>query len=376
MLRATHLSVAYGAHRAVEDVAVQVDRGEICVILGANGAGKSTLLKAIAGLVAPQPGARITIGDEDITRAAPNRIVEAGLALVPEGRGIFGDLTVRENLMLGAYGVQARAGGADRLTKVLELFPKLNERAGQIARTMSGGEQQMVAVGRALMSNPTILMLDEPSLGLSPLLCTELFRALREIGETGVGILLVEQNARLSLGIADRAYLLENGHIVGEGRAAALASDPAVQKAYLGGAASGTGKRFGEEETATPLAGTDASIAPADLAVRAARIQRAYIESQRHGGHGHVNGNAVHPVDHPKVTEPIIVSSQADELSRSADDFARRATDILASHIAERRLLVTEAYAVVEPQAGKRGKKDKKKKDKKKAGKKSKKAKR
>jgi branched-chain amino acid transport system ATP-binding protein len=372
MLRAAHLSVAYGAHRALEDVAVHVDRGEICVILGANGAGKTTLLKTIAGLVTPQAGVEITIGETDITHAAPNRIVEAGLALVPEGRGIFGDLTVRENLLLGAYGVQARERSEERLSKVLELFPKLSERAGQVARTMSGGEQQMVAIGRALMSNPTILMLDEPSLGLSPLLCTELFRSLREIGETGVGILLVEQNARLSLAIADRAYLLENGHIVGEGRAATLANDPAVQKAYLGGAASAASRRFGEGDTAMPLAGTDMSITPADLAVRAARIQHAHVESQRNGGHGHLNGHAVHLADNPKAREPIIVSSQADELSRNAADMAHHAADILAAHIARRRAVAVEAHAAA-ADTGKRGKKSKKDK---KAGKKSKKAKR
>ena len=161
-------------------------------------------------------------------------IVEAGLALVPEGRGLFTDLTARENLLLGAYPKRARSNEADNLDRVLTLFPKLAERRAQLVRTMSGGEQQMVAIGRAMMSAPSILLLDEPSLGLAPVLCGELFRSLVRIVETGVGIFLVEQNAKQSLAIADRGYLLDNGHITGADSAAALASDPAVQKAYLG----------------------------------------------------------------------------------------------------------------------------------------------
>lgn len=234
MLEASHLSVSYGQHRALGDVALHVGRGEILVVLGANGAGKSTLLKALAGLVRPAAGAQIRLGGQDLTALQPHRIVEAGLALVPEGRGIFGELTVRENLRLGAYPQRARAGEAERLEEVLSLFPRLTERLGQVARTMSGGEQQMVAIGRALMSAPEILLLDEPSLGLSPLMCGELFRALGRIRSTGVGVLLVEQNAKRSLEIADRGILLENGHVVGEGAAASLAADPAVRRAYLG----------------------------------------------------------------------------------------------------------------------------------------------
>jgi branched-chain amino acid transport system ATP-binding protein len=163
-------------------------------------------------------------------------IVEAGLALVPEGRGIFGELTVRENLLLGAFARRARADEARNRERVLALFPRLGERLNQLASTMSGGEQQMVAVGRALMSAPELLLLDEPSLGLSPLLCGELFRALARVRGDGISVLLVEQNARRSLAIADRGYLIENGRIVGTGAATALASDPAVQRAYLGGA--------------------------------------------------------------------------------------------------------------------------------------------
>ncbi len=238
MLEARALTVAYGAHRALDDVSIRVEPGEICVILGANGAGKSTLLKAIAGVVPVADGGEIVMAGVAITGKRPDRIVEAGIALVPEGRGIFGGLSVAENLRLGAYASRARGAEATNLEQVLRLFPKLAERAAQDVRTLSGGEQQMVAIGRALMSNPDILMLDEPSLGLSPLLSSDLFSALAEIGKSGVGILLVEQNARLSLKIADRGYLLENGRISNEAVAVDLAKDRAVIKAYLGGSGS------------------------------------------------------------------------------------------------------------------------------------------
>ena len=236
MLEVKRLSVQYGKHRAVDDAALSVAANEIVVILGANGAGKSTLLKAVAGLQPPGAGARVALGDRELVGLPPHQIVEAGLALVPEGRGIFGELTVRENLLLGAFARRARAGEAHNRERVLALFPRLAERLDQTARTMSGGEQQMVAIGRALMSAPQMLLLDEPSLGLSPLLSGELFRALGRIRADGIGVLLVEQNARKSLAIADRGYLIENGRIVGAGRAAELVSDPAVQRAYLGGA--------------------------------------------------------------------------------------------------------------------------------------------
>jgi branched-chain amino acid transport system ATP-binding protein len=264
MLECRNLAVSYGRHRALDDVAIRIAPGEIVVILGANGAGKSTLLKAIAGLVPAAPGSQITLGGKSIAGVPPHRIVEEGLALVPEGRGIFGDLRVQENLLLGAHARRSRNAERQNLDRVLGLFPRLAERRKQVARTMSGGEQQMVAVGRAMMSAPSILMLDEPSLGLSPILCSELFKALAEIRKTGAGILLVEQNARQGLAIADRAYLLENGHIVGEGQAASLAQDPAVQAAYLGGAA------HGGDMAARPAA-------PAPTAVRApsAAVERA-----------------------------------------------------------------------------------------------------
>jgi branched-chain amino acid transport system ATP-binding protein len=242
MLEVRGLSVAYGQHRALDGASVRVGRGEIVVILGANGAGKSSLLKAVAGICEGRVAGEVLLDGADIAGMAPHRIVDQGVALVPEGRGVFGDLAVEENLTLGAYGPRARDEEAGNLDRVMALFPKLGERRRQVVRTMSGGEQQMVAIGRAMMSNPRILMLDEPSLGLSPLLSKELFAALRTVAASGIGVLLVEQNAKQSLAIADRGYLLENGRIVHEGRAADLAGDPAVQRAYLGGAATGARK--------------------------------------------------------------------------------------------------------------------------------------
>lgn len=237
MLEVRSLSATYGQHRALEDASIRVGKGEIVVILGANGAGKSTLLKAVSGICEGQVSGSITMNGTELVGMKPDRIVEEGIALVPEGRGIFGDLSVEENLTLGAYAERAKDAERSSLDKVYALFPKLRERRRQIARTMSGGEQQMVAIGRAMMSNPSILTLDEPSLGLAPVLCKELFQNLKRVRDSGIGILLVEQNARASLAIADRGYLLENAHIIHEDTADKLASDSAVQKAYLGGAA-------------------------------------------------------------------------------------------------------------------------------------------
>lgn len=234
MFDVRQLSAHYGLHRALDGVSLHVQEGELVVILGANGAGKTTLLKSIGGLVPTSAQTEIILDGHSLHAMAASRRVEAGLALVPEGRGIFGDLTVRENLQLGAYPMRSRDRQRENLDTVLSLFPKLQERLKQTARTMSGGEQQMVAIGRALMSAPRLLLLDEPSLGLSPIVTLELFRALRRIRESGVSILLVEQNARRSLGIADRGYLLENGRIAGTGSAQALLEDPAVQAVYLG----------------------------------------------------------------------------------------------------------------------------------------------
>lgn len=234
MLEISNLSVNYGLHRVLEGVSISVAPGELVVILGANGAGKTTLLKAVGGIVRAREGSSVTIAGVPITNHPPHRIVEAGIALVPEERGLFGDLTVRENLELGAFARRARETEARNFETVLGLFPRLGERSRQIARTLSGGEQQMVAIGRALMSAPEFLLLDEPSLGLSPILCTDLFKALRQVTETGVGVLLVEQNTKRGLEIADRGYLLKNGHVVGQGAADALRNDETVQRAYLG----------------------------------------------------------------------------------------------------------------------------------------------
>jgi branched-chain amino acid transport system ATP-binding protein len=234
MLEVKGLSVSYGKHRALQSVDLRVEVGELVVILGANGAGKSSLLKALGGMEKPQPGSIVKLGTQDLLAMPPHKIVEAGLSLVPEGRGVFPDLTVMENLNLGAYTPRARQSEQANFARVLELFPRLGERLGQRVGTMSGGEQQMVAVGRALMSAPQILLLDEPSLGLSPIMCLDLFRAIERIRELGVGVLMVEQNANLSLRIADRGYLLETGRLVGQGLAAELREDPAVQRAYLG----------------------------------------------------------------------------------------------------------------------------------------------
>jgi branched-chain amino acid transport system ATP-binding protein len=236
MLEICDLSVAYGRHRALDAVSIEVDTGEIVAMLGANGAGKSTLLNALCGMVPRQPGARITLAGIDLTALAPHAIVEAGLVLVPEGRGVFADLSVRENLMLGAFPRRARAREAENLDRVVDLFPRVAERMKQTVRTMSGGEQQMVALGRALMSAPSILLLDEPSLGLAPRVCREVFAVLSRVRASGVGILLIEQNVKQSLAIADRGYLIENGRIVGRGSAPELQRDPAVRQAYLGGA--------------------------------------------------------------------------------------------------------------------------------------------
>ena len=234
MLEVKNLSAAYGLHSSLNDVSICISSGEIVTILGANGAGKSTLLRAIAGICEGQISGEISLENKSLMGLSPDEIVEKGIALVPEGRGIFSDLTVKENMLLGAHPARAREKETENLHRVFELFPKLQERQNQIVRTMSGGEQQMVAIGRGIMSAPTILMLDEPSLGLSPLLCKELFQNLAQVKALGIGVLLVEQNAKQSLTIADRGYLLENTRITHKDSAERLMNDSAVQKAYLG----------------------------------------------------------------------------------------------------------------------------------------------
>ena len=235
LLEVSQLSVSFGKHKAVDGASFTLAAAEVVVILGANGAGKSTLLKALGGMVAPQAGGSVSMGGVGMLGMPAHRVVEAGVALVPEGRGIFGELSVRENLLLGAFAQRARAHAEQTLGQVFALFPRLQERQGQIARTMSGGEQQMVAIGRALMSQPKVLMLDEPSLGLSPLLSKEVFRAISRVAQSGVGVLLVEQNARLGLAIAGRGYVMENARLSGGQPAARMLQDSALQQSYLGG---------------------------------------------------------------------------------------------------------------------------------------------
>jgi branched-chain amino acid transport system ATP-binding protein len=234
MLRLDNVTVTYGKHEALHGVSLEVEAGRTTVILGANGAGKTTLLKTIAGLMRPQPGGSIRFEGHAIETEPPHRMVANGIALVPEGRRLFGQMTVIDNLRMGAYAKHARAAEARRLQGVLAMFPRLAERRGQLASTMSGGEQQMVAIARALMSGPKLLLLDEPSLGLSPLLVKDLFATLHRIKAQGQSVILVEQSARQSLRLADFVYVLENGRIVRSGRPAEIEADEAIQKAYLG----------------------------------------------------------------------------------------------------------------------------------------------
>ena len=234
MLKVTDLKVKYGMIEAIKGISFEVRDGEIVTMIGANGAGKTTTMHAISGLVKAAEGS-IMLDDTELTRTAPNKIVKMGLAQVPEGRRVFAQQTVEENLNLGAYLRKDRDGIAHDMEDVFQLFPRLKERRTQLAGTLSGGEQQMLAMGRALMAKPSILLLDEPSMGLSPLLVSEIFRIIREINDKGTTVLLVEQNAKRALAIADRAYVLETGQITLEGTGDELANDERVQKAYLGG---------------------------------------------------------------------------------------------------------------------------------------------
>jgi branched-chain amino acid transport system ATP-binding protein len=233
VLEVRDLEVGYGDARAVAGVTLTVAPGEIVALLGPNGAGKSTLLKAVAGLVRPRAGS-VRWQGEDLAGVDAHLIVERGVALVPEGRRLFGGMTVDENLELGAFAPRARAGRQASLERVFALFPALKERRRQVVSALSGGQQQMVAVGRALMTNPRLLMLDEPSLGIAPRLVTSILAALVAINRTGVGVFLVEQNVHAALGLAHRGYVLEGGRIVGEGSGAALLRDDHVRRAYLG----------------------------------------------------------------------------------------------------------------------------------------------
>jgi branched-chain amino acid transport system ATP-binding protein len=226
--------VAYGGIRAVKGVDLTVQSGELVCLIGANGAGKTTTLKSLCGMLAPEQG-EILYEGKSIAGKPSHELLRLGIALVPEGRGIFGRLTVEENLKIGAYVRRDRAGIASDMDRLYDLFPRLAERRTQQAGTLSGGEQQMLAIGRALMSRPRLLLLDEPSMGLAPMLVQKIFETIRRIVEEGVTLLLVEQNARLALEISRRGYVMESGKIILADSAQALLGDPKVQQAYLGG---------------------------------------------------------------------------------------------------------------------------------------------
>jgi branched-chain amino acid transport system ATP-binding protein len=231
MLELNDIRVSYGSIRALNGVSLRVNKGELVALIGSNGAGKSTTLKTISGLLRPREG-RIVYQSQEITRAPTDRIVGMGISHCPEGRRIFGSLTVRENLLLGA--VRRKGAVADDLEWIYELFPRLKERLSQVGGTLSGGEQQMLAIGRALMSRPALLLLDEPSLGLAPLMVEHIFGVIRELKRTGTTMLLVEQNVHHALDVADRAYVMEAGQMTLEGPAGELKHNPRVEQSYLG----------------------------------------------------------------------------------------------------------------------------------------------
>ena len=233
MLEVSAVSVAYGDVRVLHRVSLRVGQGEIVSLLGANGAGKTTTLRAISGLIPTLEGA-VAFEGRPLTGLAPSRIVERGIAHVPEGRQLFTNMTVEENLEMGAYLREAKAVRAESLDRVLELFPRLGERRRQVAGTLSGGEQQMVAIGRALMSRPRLLILDEPSLGLAPIVVRSIFETVKQINAGGTTVLLVEQNLAESLRLSHRGYVLETGRITMEGRSAELLSNPHTRTAFLG----------------------------------------------------------------------------------------------------------------------------------------------
>ena len=232
MLEVTDLNVYYGVIHAIRDVSFTVEQGEVIALIGANGAGKTTILHTVTGLLAPKSG-RVLFEGKDITRTPGHDIVRLGMSHVPEGRRVFADLSVYENLKLGAY-TRPKGEMEGSIQSVYKRFPRLEERKNQLAGTLSGGEQQMLAMGRALMAHPKIILMDEPSMGLSPIFVSEIFKIIQEVSASGTTVLLVEQNARKALSIANRAYVLETGKIVGSGDAAALIDDDAIKKAYLG----------------------------------------------------------------------------------------------------------------------------------------------
>ena len=234
MLEVTNLTVNYGAIRALKGISFSVEQGEIISLIGSNGAGKTTTLHSISNLIKKQGGS-VSFNGENITALPADQIVKRGLVHVPEGRRIFANLTVRENLEMGAFTRTDKVGIKDDMDRVFELFPRLKERVKQVAGTLSGGEQQMLAMGRGIMSTPKLLLLDEPSMGLAPILVDEIFEIIQRINKEGTTILLVEQNAFKAMNIANRVYILETGSIIKSGEASELIRDPAVKKAYLGG---------------------------------------------------------------------------------------------------------------------------------------------
>lgn len=233
MLEIKDVEVFYGMIQAIKGVSFQVNEGEVIALIGANGAGKTTILHSITGLIAPRKG-QIFFEGQDITTTPAHKIVSMGMAHVPEGRRVFAQLTVLENLKMGAFTRKDKEEVEESLIRVYKRFPRLEERKNQMAGTLSGGEQQMLAMGRALMSRPRIILMDEPSMGLSPIFVNEIFDIIREVSEGGTTVLLVEQNAKKALSIADRAYVLETGRIVLDGKAEDLLNDDSVKKAYLG----------------------------------------------------------------------------------------------------------------------------------------------
>jgi len=233
MLDVNDIRVSYGVIEAIKGVSFHVEKGEVIALIGANGAGKTTILHTVSGLLSPRSG-NVIFNGKDITKIPGHKIVSMGMAHVPEGRRVFAQLTVLENLKMGAYTRKDKEEVQQTLEMVFERFPRLKERQNQLAGTLSGGEQQMLAMGRALMSHPGIILMDEPSMGLSPIFVNEIFNIIEEVSKSGTTVLLVEQNAKKALSIADRAYVLETGKIVLEGKASELLENDAIKKAYLG----------------------------------------------------------------------------------------------------------------------------------------------
>ena len=233
MLEVKDLEVYYGVIQAIKGVSFEVNQGEVIALIGANGAGKTTILHTVTGLLSPKKG-QVLFEGRDITKVPAHKIVSMGMAHVPEGRRVFAELSVYENLKMGAYTRKDKSEIEESLANVYKRFPRLEERKNQMAGTLSGGEQQMLAMGRALMSKPKIILMDEPSMGLSPIMVNEIFDIIQAVSESGTTVLLVEQNAKKALSIADRAYVLETGNIVLEGNAKDLLEDDSIKKAYLG----------------------------------------------------------------------------------------------------------------------------------------------